>query len=198
MHRRASSKAATGLALVLCALAPATASAHTPPKKPAPASSALLGGVNIGSVGYSSVAGEDEGLIADAHALHAKVVRVQIPWAVFEPRSPERVEPGPLATADRLVSEASAAGIRVIMDVDNTPCWASSAPSELLSRCNPSASSQANAWPPSDPADYGAFVAFLAGRYGTRLAAIEVWNEPDESNEAYFAARKNRRATPRS
>jgi hypothetical protein len=187
MHRRASSKAATGLALVLCALAPATASAHTPPKKPAPASSALLGGVNIGSVGYSSVAGEYEGLIADAHALHAKVVRVQIPWAVFEPRSPERVESGPLATADRLISEASAAGIRVIMDVDNTPCWASSAPSELLSRCNPSASSQANAWPPSDPADYGAFVAFLAGRYGTRLAAIEVWNEPDESNEAYFA-----------
>ena len=31
------------------------------------------------------------------------------------------------------------------------------------------------------------FVAYLAQRYGTRLAAIEVWNEPDQSNEAYFA-----------
>jgi hypothetical protein len=187
MHRRASLKATTGLALVLCALAPATASAHPRPSKRAPSSSALLGGVNIGSIGYGAVAGEDEGLIADAHALHTKVVRVEIPWAVFEPQSPERVEPGPLAAADRLISEASAAGIRVIMGVDDTPCWASSAPSTILSRCDPSAKSEANAWPPSDPTAYGAFVALLAGRYGTQLAAIEVWNEPDESNEAYLA-----------
>jgi hypothetical protein len=27
----------------------------------------------------------------------------------------------------------------------------------------------------------------LAQRYGTRLAAIEVWNEPDQANEDYFA-----------
>jgi hypothetical protein len=47
--------------------------------------------------------------------------------------------------------------------------------------------SGANAWPPRDPATYAALVAFLAQRYGERLAAIEVWNEPDQSNEAYFA-----------
>ena len=45
----------------------------------------------------------------------------------------------------------------------------------------------ANAWPPSNPATYAAFVAYLAQRYGTRLAAIEVWNEPDQANQAYFA-----------
>jgi hypothetical protein len=27
----------------------------------------------------------------------------------------------------------------------------------------------------------------LAQRYGSRLAALEVWNEPDQSNQAYFA-----------
>ena len=47
--------------------------------------------------------------------------------------------------------------------------------------------SEANAWPPRDPADYAAFVAYLAARYGTRLAAIEIWNEPDQANEDYFA-----------
>jgi hypothetical protein len=30
-------------------------------------------------------------------------------------------------------------------------------------------------------------VAYLASRYGTRLAAIQIWNEPDQANEHYFA-----------
>jgi hypothetical protein len=28
---------------------------------------------------------------------------------------------------------------------------------------------------------------FLAGRYGAKLAAFEIWNEPDQANELYFA-----------
>jgi hypothetical protein len=39
------------------------------------------------------------------------------------------------------------------------------------------------------PSDYGEFVAFLAQRYQSDMAAIEVWNEPDQSNEFYFAGR---------
>ncbi|MGH2865546.1 MAG: cellulase family glycosylhydrolase [Solirubrobacteraceae bacterium] len=187
MHRRAYRMAAIGLALVLCVVAPAGVSARTKPRKAARPSSALLGGVNIGAVGYDSPPAEAQALIAAAHALQAKVVRVEVPWAVFEPQSPEHVEAGPLAYADRLLGDASTAGIRVIMDVDDTPCWASSAPTAILSGCNPASRSQANAWPPSNPAAYAAFVAFLSARYGTGLAAIEVWNEPDESNEAYFA-----------
>ncbi len=73
------------------------------------------------------------------------------------------------------------------MMVDSSPCWASSAPASLLRACMPGGSSKANAWPPSNPATYAAFVAYLAQRYGTRLAAIEVWNEPDQANEHYFA-----------
>ena len=38
-----------------------------------------------------------------------------------------------------------------------------------------------------DSAHYAAFVALLAQRYGDQLAAIEVWNEPDQANEHYFA-----------
>jgi len=75
----------------------------------------------------------------------------------------------------------------VIMSVDSTPCWASSAPSALLAACKPGSETEANSWPPNDPANFGAFVAYLAKRYGTQLAAIEVWNEPDQANEDYLA-----------
>ncbi len=76
------------------------------------------------------------------------------------------------------------------------PCWASSAPTPRWPSAAPHAGA-ANAWPPSDPSRYAAFVAYLARRYGTKLAAIEVWNEPDQSNEHYSRAPTKPSATPR-
>jgi len=148
---------------------------------------ALLDGLNIPSIGaYPSLRAIDQ-TIAYAHTLHATVVRTTVAWSILEPRAPGQIEPRELAETDRLVADASAAGIRVIMTVDSTPCWDSSAPSALLRTCSPSAAGKANAWPPSNDADYAAFVALLAQRYGNRLAAIEIWNEPDQANEHYLA-----------
>jgi Cellulase (glycosyl hydrolase family 5) len=181
-------KMAAGLALamsVLALLAPAVEAAKH--SRRASLSTALLGGVNVAGAGYDATPSEADRAIVQAHALHAKVVRTEVPWAVFEPAGPERVEPGPLAFTDRLLSDAAAAHIKVIVDVDDTPCWASSAPSALLAGCNAFGESEAGAWPPREPAAYGAFVAYLARRYGSKLAAIEVWNEPDQANEDYFA-----------
>jgi hypothetical protein len=110
-----------------------------------------------------------------------------VSWSTMEPGGPGQIDPRALAIADRLVSDAAADNIKVIMIADSTPCWASSAPASLLRTCAPGISSKANAWPPANPASYAAFVAYLAQRYGTHLAAIEVWNEPDQANEAYFA-----------
>jgi hypothetical protein len=148
---------------------------------------APLGGVNI--IGLSPGARLDEAdrEIDTARALHARVVRVDVPWSVLEPQGPGRIEPSAQAFLDRLVGDAAARGIRVIATAESTPCWASSAPASLLRRCVPGGSSRANAWPPTDPSAYASFVAYLAARYGTRLAAIEVWNEPDQANEDYFA-----------
>ncbi len=129
--------------------------------------------------------GEADREIAIAAALHSRLVRVGVPWSVLEPLGQGRVEPRALAYLDRLVRDAAARGIRVIATVYSTPCWDSSAPARLLRRCTPEGA--ASAWPPRDPAEYAAFVAYLATRYGTRLAAIEVWNEPDQANEDYFA-----------
>ncbi len=148
---------------------------------------APLGGVNVGAVYSGSSPASADREIALARALHAKVVRLEVPWSELEPFGPNQIDPRALAYTDRLTSDAAAAGIGVIAMVESTPCWASSAPASLLRACVPGGSSKANAWPPSDPASYAVFVAYLAQRYGTRLAAIEVWNEPDQANQLYFA-----------
>ncbi len=110
-----------------------------------------------------------------------------VPWSMLEPRGAGQLEPRALAFLDRLTTDAAAAGIGVIVTVDSTPCWASSAPSGVMRKCAPAGFGAANAWPPRDPADYAAIVGYLAARYGPRLAAIEVWNEPDQANQLYFA-----------
>ena len=99
---------------------------------------------------------------------------------------PRSANQSALAFTDRLTADAAAAGIRVLLFVDTTPCWASSAPASVLRRCVPDESGAGHAWPPSDEGDYAAFAAFLAQRYASTLAAIEIWNEPDQSNQKYF------------
>jgi polysaccharide biosynthesis protein PslG len=148
--------------------------------------SAPLGGVNIVDLAPGSKSAEADQAIAYAKQLHARVVRTELPWAVFEPTGPGQIDAHAEAFTDRLMSDAAAAGIRVIANVDTTPCWATSAPEPLLAQCHGPHRSTANTYPPSDPKTYASFVAFLAQRYAAQLAAIEVWNEPDQANEAYF------------
>jgi len=151
------------------------------------ASTAPLGGVNvIGLYSGVSLATADR-QIAAARKLHARVVRAELRWSALEPVRANQIDSAALAFTDRLAADAAAAGIRVIFTVDSTPCWASSAPASLVARCVPGKFTPANAWPPSNPASYGAAAAYLARRYGSKLAAIEVWNEPDHSNQLYFA-----------
>jgi hypothetical protein len=151
------------------------------------AATTLMGGINVTGVAALPLS-EADAAIAEAHAMHARVVRTEVPWEAMEPNAPEELEPRALAFADRLLSDAAADGIRVIMMVDNAPCWAASAPAAVMSTCRPGLpNQQAYAWPPTDPASFAAFTAFLAHRYGSELAALEVWNEPDQSNEKYLA-----------
>jgi hypothetical protein len=169
---------ACGMALLLCGGA-------------APAVAAPAGGVNISGFypGASPRIADRE--IAAAHALHATLVRATLSWSHLEPLHPGQIDSAALAFTDRLVADAAADRIGVILVVDSSPCWASSAPADVLRRS--SRSSSANSWPPRNPADYAAVTAFLAARYGTRLSALEVWNEPDQANELYFAGRDKAR-----
>jgi hypothetical protein len=59
-------------------------------------------------------------------------------------------------TYDRIVNAYAARGMRVIVNVSGTPDWAT-------------------------VADFPAFVTALANRYGTKLAGIEIYNEPNSA-----------------
>lgn len=150
-------------------------------------SKAPLGGVTIEGVGAGLSLALADREIARVRALHAKVVRIDIPWSAYEPRGAGQIAAPVQAYADRLIRDAAASRIGVIALVDSTPCWASSAPASLLRKCVPGRNSRANAWSPGNPATYASFVAYLARRYRARLTAIEIWNEPDQINEDYYA-----------
>lgn len=182
--RRAGAIGAIALTLVAGLAASSQAHASAPARR---ASTAPLVGVNVIGLFSGSALATADRQIASARKLHASVVRAELRWSTLEPVRANQIDPGALAFTDRLLADAAAAGIRVILTVDSTPCWASSAPASLLARCVRDKATAANAWPPTDPAAYAEAVAFLARRYGSRLAAIEVWNEPDQRNQLYFA-----------
>lgn len=176
MHRASRRLAAL---LAVAALAIPAASAH--------AAGGPLGGVNIPGLSHLSSSSAVDHAIATASRLHARVVRVDFGWSQLEPNGPS-LDPQALARADRLVEDASRAGIKVVATVASTPCWASSAPPAILKGCASGRTADgAGSWPPRDASTYAAFLAALVQRYGTKLTAIEVWNEPDQSNEDYFA-----------
>lgn len=124
--------------------------------------------------------------VAWAHSVNAHVIRVEFPWSALEQRRGQ-IDPSALAYTDYLVNRAAAARIKVLVLAMGTPCWASSAPPSLLAKCKPGQHDGASAWTPREPAAFGSFAAFLAARYSSKLAAIEVWNEPDQANEDYLA-----------
>jgi hypothetical protein len=122
-----------------------------------------------------------------AASLHMKVVRVELQWNDLQPKGPAQYDAGMLASADRFFAAVAKHHMKVLLLMDSTPCWASSAPANLTKSCKPTVDSAAASWPPSKPADFARVAGFVAARYKTQLEAFEVWNEPDQANQLYFA-----------
>ncbi|HEV2974706.1 MAG TPA: cellulase family glycosylhydrolase [Solirubrobacteraceae bacterium] len=183
IRTRVAAIAAIGLLAPACAahLVLAASSRSASP----PLASAPLAGINVAGPGGRS-ASSIEGEMRSARALGVKLVRFEVPWSQIEGNGPGQIDAGALASMDRIVDDAAGDGIGVIMLVDSTPCWASSAPETVRRGCQDPAGA-ASRWQPSDPATAARFFAFLAQRYKSQLAALEVWNEPDQINELYFA-----------
>ncbi|CDQ45612.1 Cellulase (glycosyl hydrolase family 5) [Mycolicibacterium neoaurum] len=92
-----------------------------------------------------------------------RLVRIGIPWAGVEAIK-GRMD---WSRADRVVQAASAAGITIIACITSTPWWAMS-----VGSLPPHAR-------PSSPEAYGSFTGRVAERYRGKIAAYEVWNEPN-------------------
>jgi len=139
-----------------------------------------LHGVNIDTTQLSASA------LAWVRRMHGTVVRLEVRWSQLEPQEGV-IEPEALAALDHFMGEVAADHLKAVMMIEGTPCWASSAPEAIAAACVPGTFSKANAWPPKNDQSYARFVAFLAKRYAPELAAIEIWNEPDQANEDYWA-----------
>jgi Glycosyl hydrolases family 39 len=92
-----------------------------------------------------------------------------VTWSALEPRKGEwRFE-----TLDRYLTVAKEHHVEVLLVLGLTPGWASARPGEK------SPYEPGNAAEPRDLDDWRRYVADVVGRYKGRIAAYEIWNEPD-------------------
>lgn len=122
----------------------------------------------------------------------AKIFRVEADWSALEPEAQGKRDVAAVAALDRLVDAASRRGMRTLLFIDRTPCWASAAPAGVRGSCTgPQANGpEVTRFRPADPETVVPISTFLAARYARRLAAFQVWNEPDQANEKYWAGPK--------
>jgi hypothetical protein len=91
-------------------------------------------------------------------------VRVMVPWAGVEP-----IRGGTLnwSNVDKVVNAAVAKNIAVMAFINSTPAWAVAPGGRPLSGR------------PASPDVYADFAAKVAQRYAGKIAAYEIWNEPN-------------------
>ncbi len=75
---------------------------------------------------------------------------------------------------DNIVIAANAAGVKLIINVDKAPDWAR----------DPATFGDGLDGFPKNPQDFGDFMGAMAARYQGRIAAYEIWNEPNLFNES--------------
>jgi hypothetical protein len=103
-------------------------------------------------------------------------IRQELPWEQIEPFARGQMIDPKFGTStwekfDDIVNRATTMGLRVMLRLDTAPRWArpASAPDGLS--------------PPLDNNDYFDFVTQVVSRYRGRVAAYQVWNEPNITSE---------------
>ncbi len=119
-----------------------------------PRASAAEAGVNI-------TASVDQAPTLKALGTHW--VRYFVSWRALQP-APGAIPPSELASYEQVFAQLPP-GTKVILDVVDSPQWETGSADEHA--------------PPANPRDYAAFVGALAQRFGTKVAAYEIWNEED-------------------
>ena len=157
-------------------------SSSPPPSQPAPPPpDPQVRGVQVHPLwdGVSPDEADREARIA--RQAGAEVVRMDMSWSSLELYGRSRLNRPYLRRADAFVRSARRRGLRVIVTLWGSPCWASSAPASLRQGCRGAWWSRGvEAYPPRKASEYGRIAAWVARRYGDKVAALEIWNEPNE------------------
>ena len=99
-------------------------------------------------------------------------VRIDFAWDGIEDTAKGARNSWYIGMMDTCVNQARARGINVLMTLWLTPSWARG-------------SGTNNRVPPTNPQDFADFAQWAAGYWRGRVAAWEVWNEPDP-NQSFF------------
>jgi hypothetical protein len=118
-------------------------------------------------------------------------IKQQFPWAEIEFRvDPNRpfwdVKNNQNAwdKFDQIVEMAEQYGVRIIARIDSAPAWARPADEATIKRLQEQGLDPAKAPPsPQHMDDFGRFIRIFVERYQGRIAAIQVWNEPNLKRE---------------
>lgn len=131
-------------------------------------------GFDVGSAWHGLPEQDSVRDLREAAELGADTVRVDLRWYWLAPDQEGSYAADRVAHIDRLLEVARSEGLRVVALVAFTPCWASSAPRQA-GECDP----EYPMYPPQDPRAFGDFIGWAAERWGTRVSAFEIWNEPN-------------------
>jgi hypothetical protein len=109
-------------------------------------------------------------------AVGAQVVRLPVTWHLMEGDGKGRTRAWFWQQLDAEVAAAERAQAKLIITFGLTPCWASSDPAK---DCRNQSNFVYRLYRPTDPNDYADALARLLQRYGSRVFAWELWNEPN-------------------
>jgi GH35 family endo-1,4-beta-xylanase len=132
--------------------------------KPGPAAPTAVG-VQVHLWGYPETTERDLRLAREAGFTWVKQL---FPWAFIEGDGKGRFE---WQEPDRIVEAVNRAGLKLIVRLDMQPAWA------RADRVFPIVG------PPDRLADWGDFIYALSTRYKGRIAAYQIWNEPNLARE---------------
>jgi hypothetical protein len=124
-----------------------------------PAAHAAAPGVNVS--GVPTVQSVD-----DVIASGSKYARFFVLWSDVEANRGS-YDNLLLGTYQDQFGRLNAAGVKPVVVVMGAPTWANGSSDRLV--------------PPAHPADFGAFMGVLAAKLRGKVAAYEIWNEPDAS-----------------
>ena len=150
---------------------PPPAPAPPPPPGPPPPPPPAGGGPAVGAqfhCAWSFYTNPSRAAVLDElAAAGVRWVRIDVAWDGIEDSVKGARNPWYIAMVDYCVDQARMRNLNVLVTLWLTPGWANGG--------------RSNNVPPTNPQDYADFARWAASHWAGRVAAWEVWNEPDPS-----------------
>jgi hypothetical protein len=93
-------------------------------------------------------------------------VRIDLSWAMLQPEEGSEFSAYTASWINQILDMVERRRMQVLLTFWQTPIWANGGAGERV--------------PPADPEDYARALGWLAERYSSRVAAWEIWNEPND------------------